>query len=86
MTDVNAVIKYPVATEKAIRLMEAENKLVFVVDECSSKLEVKKAVEFLFQAKVNAVNTHVSRGKKFAIVSFDKASPALDIATGLGLV
>ncbi|MGH8744201.1 MAG: 50S ribosomal protein L23, partial [Burkholderiales bacterium] len=38
-----SVIKYPVSSEKAIRLMEAENKLVFVVDIRAGKPEIKKA-------------------------------------------
>ena len=39
------IIKYPLSTEKAIRLMESENKLVFVVDDKASKQEIKKAIE-----------------------------------------
>ena len=30
------IIKYPLATEKAVRIMEMENKLVFIVDKKSS--------------------------------------------------
>ena len=37
------IIKYPLSTEKSIRLMEAENKLIFVVNKSATKKEIKKA-------------------------------------------
>jgi len=82
----HAIIKYPVSSEKAIRLMEAENKLVFVVDIRAGKPEIKKAVEELFKAKVTNVNTLVTRGQKRAYVRFAPENPAIDIATSLGLM
>ncbi len=81
------VIKHPLATEKVIRLMEAENKLVFVVDKRATKSDVKKAVESLFKAKVVAVNTLNSiSGEKRAYVTFAKETPAIDVATTLGIM
>jgi len=35
--EIGEVIKYPLATEKSIRLMESENKLIFVVDRRATK-------------------------------------------------
>ncbi len=87
MMDSNQVVKYPLATEKSIRLMESENKLVFVVDSRATKTEIKKAVEELFKAKVTAVNTlHSVKGEKRAYVTFAKESPAIDVATNLGIM
>jgi large subunit ribosomal protein L23 len=80
------VIKYPVSSEKAIRLMESENKLVFVVDRKANKPSIKKAVEELFKAKVTDVNTLNVRGQKRAYVRFAQETPAIDIATTLGLM
>ena len=81
------LIKYPIATEKAIRLMEAENKLVFVVDRKATKQEIKKAAEELFKAKITAVNTLNSvKGTKHAFITFAKETPAIDIATNLGIM
>lgn len=81
------VIKFPVSTEKAIRLMEAENKLVFVVHAKATKPDIKKAVEELFKAKVASVNTLVlPTGEKRAYVKFAPDQPAIDIATSLGLM
>lgn len=81
------VILHPVSTEKSIRMMESENKLVFVVDRRADKPAVKKAVEALFKAKVTAVNTQItSKGEKRAIVQFSAETPAIDIATQLGMM
>lgn len=81
-----SVVKYPVSSEKAIRLMESENKLLFVVDIAATKPMIKKAVEELFKAKVMSVNTLITRGEKRAYVRFAQESPAIDIATSLGLM
>ena len=43
--DPYSVVKFPVSTEKSIRLMESENKLIFIVDKKASKLMIKKAIE-----------------------------------------
>lgn len=85
--DAHTIIKNPLATEKAIRLMEAENKLLFIVHEKATKPQIKKAIEELFKAKVVAVNTlHTIKGHKRAYVTFAKETPAIDIATTLGLM
>jgi large subunit ribosomal protein L23 len=85
--DAYQIIKHPLATEKVIRLMEAENKLVFVVDLKATKPEIKSAIESMFKAKVVKVNTLTSlTGEKRAYVTFAKESPAIDIATNLGLM
>ncbi|RJQ20763.1 50S ribosomal protein L23 [Candidatus Woesearchaeota archaeon] len=81
------IIKHPLATEKAMRLMESENKLLFVVDNRATKPQIKKALEELFKVKVSSVNTLRSvSGEKRAYVKFAKENPAIDIATSLGLM
>lgn len=81
------IIKYPVSTEKAIRLMESENKLIFVVHHKANKSEIKKAVEDLFKAKVVKINTlTLPTGEKRAYVKFAPEQPAIDIATTLGMM
>ena len=85
--EADEIIKYPLATEKSIRLMESENKLVFVVDKRAKRAEIKKAIEELFKAKVDKVNVLTTlKGKKHAYVKFSKETPAIDIATTLGLM
>lgn len=81
------IIKYPVSTEKVIRLMESENKLVFVIHTKAKKRDVKKAIEELFKGKVAKVNTlTLPDGKKRAYVKFAPETPAIDIATKLGIL
>lgn len=80
------IIKYPLSTEKSIRLMESQNKLIFVVDIDADKKMVKNAVEDMFKVKVENVKTYVQKGEKRAYVKFSNENPAIDIATQLGLM
>ena len=81
------VIKHPLATEKSIRMMEASNTLVFVVDIKATKVDIKEAVEKQFTAKVSRVRTLIDKDSvKRAYVTFAKETPAIDIATNLGLM
>lgn len=82
------IIKYPLSTEKSIRLMEAENKLLFVVDRRAKKPEIKEELEKMFKVKVLEVNTFITNRKqqKRAYVKFSYETPAIDIATRLGLM
>ncbi len=83
----NKVILYPLATEKSIRLMESENKLVFVVDPRADKIQIKQAIEKEFQAKVSNVKTLMdTKGRKKAYIKFSQETPAIDVATKLGLM
>ena len=81
------IIKHPVATEKAIRLIDQENKLVFLVDRKATKSSIKSELERLFKVKVTKVNTLIGPdGHKKAYVKFDESTPAIDLATKLGLM
>ncbi|MFW6383266.1 MAG: 50S ribosomal protein L23 [Nanoarchaeota archaeon] len=81
------VIRYPLSSEKSIRLMESENKLMFVVDRKAKKQEIKKALEELYNVKIVKVNTLITpSGQKRAYIKFAEDSPAIDLATKLGLM
>lgn len=79
-------IKYPLTTEKSIRLMEAENKLVFMVHPNATKAQIKQSLEESLNAKVTKVNTLKTLTGKKAFVTFADDTPAIDIATTLGLM
>lgn len=82
-----SIIHHPIATEKSIRLMESSNTLVFHVAKEATKVDIKEAIEKLFTAKVVRVHTSINRfGKKRAYVKFAQETPAIDIATNLGLM
>ena len=63
------VIKYPIITEKAIRLLE-QNQYSFAVDPKADKVSIKSAVEELFQVKVVSVNTLNQPVKKRRVGKF----------------
>jgi len=56
MTHITEVIKKPILTEKSIKLQQNENKYTFDVDVTANKIEVKQAVEAMFDVKVEKVN------------------------------
>ena len=81
------IIKNPLATEKSVKIMEAENKLVFIVNRKSTKKEIKEAIEKAFNVNVLKVNTLITpKGTKKAYVKLGIDTPALDVATQLGLI
>jgi large subunit ribosomal protein L23 len=87
VTKIDNVILYPLSTEKSMRLIESENKLVFVVDINADKADVKAAVEGLFNVKVEKVNVLINRsGKKQAFVKLAAENSAADVATDLGIM
>lgn len=58
------IIKYPIITDKATRLLE-NNQYSFVVDRYSDKPTIKASIEYLFDVKVIKINTcRLPRKKK----------------------
>jgi len=64
MKNIYSVLKGPCLTEKAALLQEDEGKVVFKVHPKANKVEVKKAVEQLFNVKVKDVRTANMHGKQ----------------------
>ncbi len=89
------VIRKPVITEKATLAAEG-NAYVFEVAIDANKPSIKEAVETLFDVKVKAVNTTITKGKvkrfrgqigkrkdvKKAYVTLEEGN-AIDVSTGL---
>jgi large subunit ribosomal protein L23 len=89
------VILSPVITEKSTALSE-QNKVVFKVRKDATKPQIKAAVEKLFDVKVTAVNTVLTKGKvkvfkgrlgqrsdfKKAVVTLAEGQK-IDVTTGL---
>ena len=57
------VLLAPVVSEKSSRLADANRQFVFKVMKNASKPEVKKAVELMFDVKVDSVQISNMRGK-----------------------
>jgi len=58
------VLVGPHVSEKASRTAEKNNQVVFRVAKNATKLEIRRAVEQLFDVKVEAVNTLNVKGKQ----------------------
>ena len=81
------LLKYPLMTEKAISLIEKENKLSFVATEKATKTEIKKLVEKVYHVKVSKVNVvNDMSGKKKVTVKLDKKFKAEELAAKLGVI
>ncbi|MFB5945091.1 50S ribosomal protein L23 [Albibacterium profundi] len=57
------ILKKPILTEKASILTEKLNRYAFQVDHRANKLQIKNAVEKMFDVHVKSVNTSVVTGK-----------------------
>jgi len=81
------IIKYPIITDKTTKVIE-DNIYYFAVDKKANKIQIKRAIEYTFNVKVNKINTlkqakksktigrfkgYVSQHKK-AIVHLDNKS------------
>ncbi len=64
MNDPFQTIKNVLVTEKGTRLQESLNKYCFKVDPAANKIEIKKAIEIIFNVKVTAVNVMNRLGKR----------------------
>lgn len=81
------VILYPLMTESASLMVERENKLIFVINLKARKEDVKKAVEELYEVKVQKVNILITpQGNKKAFVKLHPDYKAADVAIKLGIL
>lgn len=53
----NSIIKKPIISEKATAATEKRNRFTFEVDRKANKLQIKSAVEKMFNVRVTNVNT-----------------------------
>ena len=63
MDEMQEIIKRPVITEKAMKLGEL-GQYVFEVADNSNKIEIKKAIEGMFEVEVKSVRTVRQKGKR----------------------
>ncbi len=85
--DPNAVIFYPLMTEAASLMVERDNKLIFIVNLKADKIDVKNAVEQLYEVKVEKVTMLTTpQGEKKAFVKLKPEYRASDVAIKLGIL
>ena len=61
--DPRQIIRRPLITERASQLQEDQNKFLFEVRQDANKIEIKRALETIFEVDVVKVNTSSVPGK-----------------------
>lgn len=80
------ILLYPITTEKAIRQIEVENKISFIVDIRATKAQIAEAIKTMFKVKVDKINLQIRNNKKIALIKLKAETPAIDVATKLGMI
>jgi large subunit ribosomal protein L23 len=74
-------------TEVTSRILEAENKLVFIVNRKATKKDIRIAVEDLYEVVVDNVTSSITpEGTKKAFVKLHPDYKAVDVAIKLGIL
>jgi len=82
-----SILKYPLATEKSVGIVDRGNTITYIVDSRASKTEIKKEFEKMFNVRVSRINTiNMPRNTKKAFIKLAKGSNATDVALKLKLV
>lgn len=85
--DPHRVLICPYMSEKAVSMIERENKITFLVHRKANKKQIKEAFEQLFEVKVERVNTLITAlGEKKAIIKLKPEYKAKDVAVKLGII
>ena len=63
--DATYVIKRPMVTEKSTWESDARNRFSFVVDIKATKLQITKAIQELYDVRVESVATQIRKGEAF---------------------
>ncbi|RLG18611.1 50S ribosomal protein L23 [Nanoarchaeota archaeon] len=81
------ILKYPLISEKAVKLIDKENTIVFIVGDKANKVEIKREFEKLYGVKVEKVRTCTTKkGEKKAYIKIAREYKARDIASKLGVL
>jgi large subunit ribosomal protein L23 len=80
-------LRYPLATEKAVGLVDRGNTIIYVTDFRAGKKEIRAEFEKMFNVKVARVNTvNMPNNAKKAFIKLKPPYKASDIAIKLKLV
>ncbi|MBI5347433.1 MAG: 50S ribosomal protein L23 [Candidatus Aenigmarchaeota archaeon] len=81
------ILRFTLMTEKSIRMIEEQNKMVFIVKRSAKREEIKNAIESIFSSPVMSVNTMIDqKGRKKAFIKFKNPEAAGEIAMRLGII
>lgn len=80
------IIQKPYNTEKTFNMIDAQNKICFIVERSASKHDIAEAVNILYNQKPIRVNTAITIYGKKAFVQFESNEKANDLATKIGML
>ncbi|RID65195.1 hypothetical protein BRARA_D00411, partial [Brassica rapa] len=81
------ILKYPLTTESAMKKIEDNNTLVFIVDIRADKKKIKDAVKKMYDIQTKKVNTLIRPdGTKKAYVRLTPDYDALEVADKIGII
>merc|ERR1712006_21312 len=79
--------KYPRTTESAMKKIEENNTLVFIVDVRASKVQIKEAIKKMYDIDTQKINSLIRPdGQKKAYVRLTQDYDALDVANKIGII
>ncbi|CAF0930107.1 unnamed protein product [Adineta steineri] len=82
-----AIIKHPLTTESAMKKIEDNNTLVFIVSIRANKPMIKAAVKKMYDVDAEKINTLIRPdGEKKAYVRLKADHDALDVANRIGII
>merc|ERR1712144_130837 len=81
------ILKYPLTTESAMKKIEENNTLVFIIDVRASKIQIKEAIKKMYDIDTQKINTLIRPdGQKKAYVRLTQDYDALDVANKIGII
>jgi large subunit ribosomal protein L23Ae len=82
-----AILKYPLCTESAMKQIEDNNTLTFIVDLKANKRHIAQAVKQMYEIDIVKVNTLIRPdGLKKAYVRLTPDHEALEVANTIGII
>lgn len=85
--DKYSIVRFPLTTESAMKKIEDNNTLVFIVDKIANKRQIKAAVRGMYEIECAKVNTLIRPdGQKKAYVRLTADYDALEVANRIGII
>jgi len=69
--DAHQILIRPLLTEKMTTLKEKQNKICFLVNPKSNKIEIKRAAEEVLKVKIDSVNIINTQGKRKRLARYE---------------
>merc|ERR1719329_416231 len=85
--DKYSIIKFPLCTESAMKQIEDNNTLTFIVDLRANKRNIGMAIKSLYEIEIVKINTLIRPdGTKKAYVRLSPDIEALEVANKIGII